>query len=123
VLTRNPTGSLVASRCVVVRFVDITEYEELFIVLPKCRVTKIWSVISAGLTSNDVWIVAYKNAQAITDGTIIIAESSVTGDIDFCQPSMHNEFNGMNDYLRLTSGGESLEDVIPTLVTIEYELL
>lgn len=122
-LTKNPSGSLTVSRCVVVRFIDVTNYEVLYLALPRCRVTKIWAVLGAAFGSNTGEIVAYKNAQAITGGRISInSAGSAAGDIGFCQPSAYNEFNGVNDYLKLISGGEAFETA-PTLVTVEYELI
>jgi len=123
VLAKNPTGPVTVPRCVVVRFADVTDYEELYLTLPKCRITKIWAVLGATFDSNTGLITTYKNAVAITDGVIEFEhEGSAAGDIEFCQPTAHNEFNGLNDYLKLISGGEAFETA-PVLVTVEYEMI
>jgi len=122
-LTKNPTGPLTCPRCVVARIADVSTNETIYLALPKCRVTKIWSVLTGTIDTADAVIDAYKNAVAITGGKITIATAgSAAGDIDFCQPTALNEFDGVNDYLKLINIGAS-GNVVPVLVTVEYELI
>lgn len=122
-LTKNPTGPLTCPRCVVALIADVSTAETIYLWLPKCRVTKIWSVLTGTIDTAAAVITAYKNAVAITGGVITIAHAgSAAGDIDFCQPTALNEFDGVNDYLKIINGGASGQ-VFPVLITVEYELI
>jgi len=122
-LTKNPTGPLTVPRCVVARIADVSTAETIYLALPKCRVTKIWSVLTGTIDTAAAVITAYKNAVGITGGVITIADAgSAAGDIDFCQPSAGNEFDGVNDYLKIINTGASGQ-VFPVLLTVEYELI
>jgi len=122
-LTKNPTGPLTVPRFIVARIADVSTAETLYLWLPKCRVTKISSVLSGTIDTADAVIDAYKNAVAITGGKITIAyDGSAALDLDFCQPTALNEFDGIKDCLKIINVGASGQ-VIPVHLTIEYELI
>lgn len=119
---KSPTGPLTITGQACVRITDISAVETLYLMLPKCKVTRIWAVLSGAIITANPTITASKNAQAITNGVITIPYSgSAAGDIAFCQPTVYNEFNGINEYLKLVGGAQS-GNVVPVLVVVEYEL-
>lgn len=106
----------------VIRIADISTAETLYLMLPKCTVTKIWSVLSAVIATANATITAYRIGAALTNGVITIAYSgSAAGDIDSCTPTANNVFDGSTHYLKLVGGGEST-NAVPVLVTIEFTL-
>lgn len=106
---------------IVVRIADISTAETLYLMLPKCQVTKIWSVLSGTIATADATITASRIDTALTDGVITIGfDGSVAGDIDSCTPTANHDFNGTDQYLKLVGGGEST-NAVPVLVTVEFE--
>jgi len=106
---------------IVIRIADISTTETLYLMLPKCQVTKIWSVLSGVIADVDATITAYRIDTALTDGVITIGyDGSAAGDIDSCTPTANHDFNGTSQYLKLVAGGEST-NAIPVLITVEFE--
>lgn len=104
-----------------VRIADISTAETLYLMLPQCTVTKIWSVLSGVIATADATITTSRDGTALTNGVITIAYSgSAAGDIDSCTPTANNDFDGSSQYLKLVGGGES-DNTVPVLVTIEFE--
>lgn len=107
---------------VVVRIADISTTETLYLMLPKCTVTKIWSVLSGAIADVNATITAYRIGTALTNGVITIDYSgSGAGDIDSCTPTANNDFDGSTQYLKLVGGGEST-NAVPVLVTVEFTM-
>lgn len=106
---------------ITVRITDISTAETLYLMLPKCKVTKIWSVLSGAIADVDATITCYRIDTGLTDGVITIGyDGSAAGDIDSCSPSANNDFNGSDQYLKLVGGGEST-NTVPVLITVEFE--
>jgi len=107
---------------VVVRIADISTAETLYLMLPECTVTKIWSVLSGTIANVNATITASRIGVALTNGVITIAfAGSAAGDIDSCTPTANNDFDGSTQYLKLVGGGEST-NAVPVLVTVEFSM-
>jgi len=106
---------------IVVRIADISAVESLYIMMPKCTVTNIWSVLSGAIAlgASPTHITADRNGVALTNGQISIAVPGAAGDIDTCAPTANNTFDGATQYLKLVTDGLSV-NVIPVLVTVEF---
>ena len=120
-LTKNPTGPLTVPRCVVARIADISTGETIYLMLPKCRVTKIWTVLSGTIAGSTAVLTPSRIAAAITDGVVNVLIGGA-GQIAFSVPSANNEFDGVSHYLKIVNGGQST-NTVSVLVTVEYELL
>ena len=106
---------------ITLRIEDISTAETLYVPLPACTVKKITSVLSGAITDADATITANRDALALTDGVITIAYSgSAAGDMDSCEPTDNNVFDG-TQFLKLVGGGEST-GVVPVLVTVEFDI-
>ena len=106
-----------------VRIADISAAEDLYLMMPKCTVTKISSVLSGAISVADATITAYNNTDAMTDGVITLAyDGSAAGDIDSCTPTDNLTFDGSTDYLKLVGDGGSTT-AVPVHVLVEYTKL
>lgn len=75
---------------------------------PKCVVVEVWCCISAAITVADSTITIYKEAQAMTDGVItVVQDGCAIGDVFKCNPTVYTEFDGVDDYLKVISAGDS----------------
>jgi len=119
-LTKNPTGPLTVPRCVVARIADISTGETIYLMLPKCRVTKIWAVLSGTITGTTT-LTPSRSATAITGGVVSVVAGGA-GKIAHSVPSAVNVFDGVSHYLKIVGNGGSV-NAVPVLVTVEYELL
>lgn len=105
-----------------VRIADISTAETLYVMMPKCTVTRISSVLSGVIAVGNANIVAYNVDTGITDGTLAIAfGDSAAGVIDTTLPSANNTFDGSTQYLKLVGDGGST-NAVPVIVTIEYTM-
>lgn len=82
------------------------------------------TVLSGTIATADAVITLYNKTQAITGGVITIGYSgSALGDIDTCSPTLYNEFDGVDDYLKIINGGASTntfgQDVICEFICVE----
>jgi len=90
------------------RITDISTGGTEYIMPPKCVVVEAWCCISATITGADSIITLSKEAQAMTNGVITVAYSgSAAGKVHKCNPTVYTEFDGVDDYLKIVSGGES----------------
>ncbi len=104
----------------VVRIADISTAETLYLLLPKCKIIKISSVLAGAITVANATITASRVTTALTNGVITIAFSgSAAGDVDLCEPTANNVFDG-TQYLKLVGNGGSTTAAV-VLVTAEYE--
>ncbi len=105
-----------------VRMADISVAETLYVMMPKCTVTKISTVLSAAITLADSTITASRNTDAMANGVVTIANvGSAAGVIDSASPTTNNTFDGSTQYLKLVGDGGST-DAAPVIVTIEYTM-
>ncbi|MFH0853944.1 MAG: hypothetical protein V1891_00405 [bacterium] len=105
-----------------VRMADISTAETLYVMMPKCTVTKISTVLSGAITVADSTITASRNTDAMANGVVTIATSgSAAGVIDSASPTTNNTFDGSTQYLKLVGDGGST-DAAPVIVTIEYTM-
>jgi len=119
---KTPTGAPTIILTGGLRIADVSTEETLYLMLPKCKVMKISSVLTGAIITADAVIDAYKDAVDLTGGKITITQvGSATGDIDSCKPSALNEFNGVNEYCKIINVGAS-GNVVPVLLTIEAEI-
>ena len=85
---------------------DIATVYTMCIVPPRGVLVSARTVLAQAIATADAVITLYKAAQAITGGVITIAYSgSATGDIDWCYPTLYNEFNGTTEYLKVINAG------------------
>jgi hypothetical protein len=97
-----------AEDTIMVRITDLGTAATQITAMPKCILVRVWGVLPGAITTADEVITLLKNAQAITGGTITIANSgSALGDVDECLPTLYNEFNGTTDYLSVANSGAS----------------
>jgi len=100
------------------RVADISTAETLYLMLPKCVIVEVSTVLTATIATANSILTLSKNAQAITGGVITIAyDGSVAGDIDIIHPTVYTDFNGSSDYLKIVGGGQST-NAAPVLITI-----
>jgi len=105
---------------ITVRIADISTAETLYVMLPKCTLKKISTVLSGTIATANATITASRNTTGITDGVVTIGHSgSAAGDIDSCSPTANHVFDGSSHYLKLVGGAES-DNAVPVLITIEY---
>jgi hypothetical protein len=99
------------------KITDVSTAETLIFPMPKCLVVKAMTAIDGAISVGDDVVTLYKNAVAMTNGVITIAQSgSATGDVDSCSPTAGNEFNGSTDYLKVINGGESTTAAVGQLL-------
>lgn len=100
------------------RIADISTAETLLLLLPKCVILEVSTVLTAEIATADATLTLSKIAQAITGGVITIAyDGSAAGDIDTIRPTVYTDFDGSADYLKIVGGGEST-NTAPVLITI-----
>jgi len=119
-LTKNPTGPLTCPRCVVARIADISTAETIYLALPKCKVTKIWTVLSGTITGTTT-LTPSRSATAITGGVVSVVAGDA-GLIAYSVPTANNEFDGVKHFLKIVGNGGST-NAVPVLITVEYELI
>lgn len=98
------TGTPIVLQC---RITDISTGGTEWLMPPKCVVVEAWCCISAAISVADSIITLYKEAQVMTNGVITVAQPSAIGGVFKCNPTVYTEFDGVDDYLKVISGGES----------------
>jgi hypothetical protein len=99
---------------------DVSTGETLAILPPKGILVKASTVLGGTIATADAVITLYNKTQAITGGVITIAYSgSALGDIDTCIPTLYNEFDGVDDYLKVVNGGAST-NTEPLNIILEF---
>ncbi len=88
---------------------DISTAGSTFVVMPKCTVTKIWTVIDGTIATDDATITFKDNGgTALTGGTITIAyDGSAAGDVDSCTVTDHNTFTEGQKLEIITNGAST----------------
>lgn len=99
---------------------DISTAETLALLPPKGILVKASTVLGGAIATADATLTLYNKTQAITGGVITIGYSgSALGDIDTCVPTLYNEFDGVDDYLKVVAGGEST-NTEPLNIILEF---
>ena len=100
-----------------VHITDVSTAETVCVLPPKGLLTKAWTVLGEAIATANAVITLYNKTQAITGGVITIAYSgSALGDIDSCTPTVYNEFDGVDDYLKVINGGASTNTAALTVL-------
>jgi len=89
------------------RIADISTGGTEWLMPPKCVVVEAWCCISAAISVADSIITLYKGATAMTNGVITVAQPSAIGGVFGCNPTVYTEFDGVDDYLKVISAGDS----------------
>jgi len=109
-----------------VHITDVSTAETVCVLPPKGILVKASTVLGEAIATADAVITLYNKTQAITGGAITIGYSgSALGDIDTCTPTVYNEFDGSDDYLKVINGGASVNTaaitVLCELVCVEQD--
>ncbi len=91
---------------------DVSTEDTIYMMLPKCTVTKVWSVLDGTIATADATITITKDATPMGNGTITIGyDGSAQGDLDSCTPTSGNTFDGSTECLRIWTDGASTNAV------------
>jgi len=102
---------------IAVDFLDISTAKTIAFLPPKGILVKASTVLGGTIDTADAVITLYNKTQAITGGEITITHgSSALGDIDSCTPTLYNEFDGVDDYLKVVSAGASGQTITAGLL-------
>lgn len=100
-----------------VHITDVSTAETVCVLPPKGIMVKAWTVLGEAIATANAIITLYNKTQAITGGVITIGyDGSALGDIDSCTPTVYNEFDGVDDYLKVVNGGASTNTAAITVL-------